>query len=75
MAGEQLDGLLSVFHAAGMNFFVQHDFRIGIVQAIVKFELRILARLFDGPSGKATGQLGDVFLGVAAFDTESVQLH
>ena len=44
--GQQLDGLLSVFHAAGMNFFAQHDFGIGIVQALVKFELRILRAAF-----------------------------
>ena len=42
---------------------------------LFKFEDRIFAGLFDGPTGEATRDFGDVFLGVAAIDAERVQLH
>ena len=40
----------AVFHSAGVNLFAEHDLGIGIVQAFVELELRILARFFDRSS-------------------------
>src|ERR1700747_2898457 len=67
--------LRALFHPAGLNLFPENDLRIGIVDAFVKFKLRIFARFFDGPSSKAAGDFGYVLLGVAAVNPEGVQLH
>ena len=40
---------LTVFYPAGVNFLPQHHFWVGIVQALIKLELRVLSRLFDRP--------------------------
>src|SRR6266404_8811017 len=58
-----------------MNLFPENDFGIGIMDTFVKFELRIFARFFDGPSGEAAGHFGYVLLGVAAVNAEGVKLH
>src|SRR5262249_1335351 len=60
---------------AGMNLLPEYDFGIRIVQALVELKVRVFPRLLDGPAGKAASHFGDIFLRVAAVDTERVQLH
>src|SRR6266567_9185175 len=62
-------------HATSMNLFSENDFRIGIVDAFVKFELRIFARLLNGPASETTSDFGDVLLRVATVNAEGVKLH
>src|SRR6266567_9232350 len=62
-------------HATSMNLFSENDFRIGIVDAFVKFELRIFARLLNGPASETTRDFGDVLLRVATVNAEGVKLH
>jgi len=49
---EKLDHLFTIFYATSMNLFSKNDFRIRIVDAFVKFELRIFARLLNGPASE-----------------------
>src|ERR1700747_2841841 len=71
---EKVYDLLAVFHPTGVKFFSENDFRIGIVDAFVKLELRIFARFFNGPSSKTARDFGYILLGVAAVNAEGVQL-
>src|SRR5207245_10190190 len=57
------------------NLFAEHEFRIGIVQALFKFEIGVDSWFVNRPAGEAARYFGDVFLRVAAVDTERVQLH
>src|SRR5271154_4271569 len=75
MMREQVDDLLTVLHPAGVNFFTQDNFRVGVVQLVVKFKRRILTRLFDAPSSEAASDFRDIFLSVTAVNTKGVQLH
>src|SRR5262245_45710037 len=45
------------------------------VGALVEAETSAALRLIDAPAGQHLGQFGDVFLRVAAIDSERVQLH
>src|SRR5215468_11064841 len=58
-----------------MDFLSEYDFRIRIMQAVVELEFRILARLFNRPSGEAARDFRYIFLCVAAVHAERVQLH
>ncbi len=75
MMHEQIDDLLAVLHSARVNLFAEHNFRIGVVQTIVKFEIGVLPRFLDGPTGEAARHFRDVFLRVAAVDTERMEFH
>src|SRR5437879_13821053 len=75
MMREQIDDLLAVFHAASVNPFAEHDFRIGIVQTIIELEMGVDARLVNRPGGEGRRPSGDVFLRVSAIATRRVRLH
>ncbi len=72
---KQVDHLLAVLHPARVNLFSQHVFRVGIVQPVVEFEIRILPRLVNRPARKTARHFRDVLLHVTAVHTEGVQLH
>ena len=75
MTYQQLNHLFGVFHSAGMNLFSKDQLGVGIVDAFVKFELWIFARLFNGPSGEAASNFADVFLGIPSVNAEGVKFH
>src|SRR5882672_9566497 len=75
MTHEQLDDLLAVFHAAGVNLFPEHILWVRIMQPLIEFEIRVLPRLVHRPAGEAARDFGDVFLRIAAVHTECVQFH
>src|SRR4029077_7633556 len=49
--------------------------RIGIMQSLVKFKLRTLPRLLDGPACEAPRDFGHILLCVAAIDANRVEFH
>ncbi len=75
MLRQKLNHFFAVAHPAGVNFLAEHNLRVGIVHLVVKFEFRILPRLFDRPSRKAARHFRNIFLRVAAVHSKRVQLH
>ena len=72
---EKLDDLFTILYTTSMDLFSKNDFRIRIVDAFLKFELRIFARLLNGPASETTRDFGDVLLRVATVNAEGVKLH
>ncbi len=75
MVHKQVNHLLAILHSARVNFLAEHEFGIGIVQPVVKFEFRVLPRLLDRPASEAARHFRDVFLRVTAIHAEGVQFH
>src|SRR5579862_5442176 len=75
IARQQIEDLLAIVHATAIDLAAENRFQPGIVKALIKHELRIPARLANGPAGKGASHLDDILLRVSAVHAKRVQLH
>ena len=75
IARQQVENLLTILDAAAVNPVAQHRLGIGIVQPLVKPELRRALRRANRPAGEALGYLEHVLLSIAGIDAQGMQFH
>src|SRR5579884_528466 len=75
MMRQNIEHPVAFLFAALINLIAQNIFRTGLMSAFIEAEAAAKLRLFNAPARKDFGQLGYVFLGVAAVNSQRVQLH
>src|SRR2546425_8592816 len=75
MSSEQVQHFASFFFSIRFDAVPEKDLVARLVNPLFKSKAAALLGLFKSPSGKTSRALSDIFLSVAAVDSERVQFH
>src|SRR2546430_7330134 len=75
MSSEQVQHFASFFFAIGFDAVSENDLVARLVHTLFESKAAALFGLLQSPSGENSRDLSDIFLSVAAVDSERVQFH